>query len=191
MLAERYGASAHGLDASEEMLAVAREHVPPDVWLTQGRAESLPFADGSFERVLMHLVIHLVDSASALAEARRVLSAGRRLVIGTLDPAGVEEFWLSRFFPSYAEIDRRRFVAPQTLCAEIERSGFGHSRVVRFSERISYTRARALELLRGRFASSFALIPQDEYQEGLSRAERELADRMESTLRLLVVTASR
>ena len=46
-------------------------------------------------------------------------------------------------------------------------------------------------MLRGRFASSFALMSDDEYRAGLERAERELPDRVESVLGLVIVTARR
>ena len=56
--------------------------------------------------------------------------------------------------------------------------------------RLRYSRERALELLHGRFASSFALLDDAEYAAGVARAERELpADGVDTTLRLALVTA--
>jgi hypothetical protein len=46
-------------------------------------------------------------------------------------------------------------------------------------------------MLRGRFASSFALMSDDEYRAGLERAERELPERVESVLGLVIITARR
>src|SRR3712207_1246135 len=45
-LAERHGCRVWGVDASPEMLGVARAKVPPAVGLKGGRAEELPFRDG-------------------------------------------------------------------------------------------------------------------------------------------------
>ena len=50
-----------GIDASAEMLAVARERVPRSVRLKQARAEAPPFRDGWFDRVVYWLVIHLLE----------------------------------------------------------------------------------------------------------------------------------
>jgi SAM-dependent methyltransferase len=51
-----------------------------------GVAENLPFADGSFDHALVVTTICFVDSpAQMLAEARRVLKPGGRLVIGFID----------------------------------------------------------------------------------------------------------
>jgi ubiquinone/menaquinone biosynthesis C-methylase UbiE len=65
-----------GLDASERMLAEARKQVP-DASFVQGDALSLPFADGSFDRVFAsYFYCHLEpdERARFLTEARRVAS---------------------------------------------------------------------------------------------------------------------
>lgn len=63
-----------GVDASESMLEIACERVP-DAAFVVGDALELPFADGSFERVLTgHFYGHLEEPGRVrfLAEARRV-----------------------------------------------------------------------------------------------------------------------
>jgi ubiquinone/menaquinone biosynthesis C-methylase UbiE len=63
-----------GLDASERMLELAREQAPSAEFV-RGDALSLPFADGTFERVFAsYFYCHLEEGESArfLAEARRV-----------------------------------------------------------------------------------------------------------------------
>ena len=68
------------------MLAVAREAATregvPVAWLL-GRAESLPFADGSFDLVLCQQALQFfADRRAALAEMRRVLALDGRLGLG-------------------------------------------------------------------------------------------------------------
>jgi ubiquinone/menaquinone biosynthesis C-methylase UbiE len=63
-----------GLDASESMLEIARERVPEGEFVV-GEALDLPFADGSFERLVTgHFYGHLEEPERLgfLAEARRV-----------------------------------------------------------------------------------------------------------------------
>ena len=73
-----------GVDASEGMLAIARREleahpraVQERVRYTQGYADRLPFADGTFDVVLSAFVLQLVPSRPrALREMRRVLRPG-------------------------------------------------------------------------------------------------------------------
>ena len=92
-------AKAWGVDASPEMLEVARSRVG-GAGLKLGRAEELPFKDGWFERATMWLVAHLVDRPRAFAEAARVLEPGGHFAVATFDPSYFDEFWLNELFPS-------------------------------------------------------------------------------------------
>ncbi len=191
-LAERYGATVTGVDPSSGMLEVARSRAPEGVVaLEQGSAEDIPFPDASFERAMMQLVVHLVNRPRAFAELRRVLLPDGRLVISSVNPAAIGRIWLSKLFPSYAVIDSRRFPAPESLSDELKTAGFTDIRVVQLEERRAYDREPALRAIRGRFASSFALMSEEEYRAGLERAVRELPEKVESVLELVVVTARR
>ncbi len=72
-----------GCDASGEMLAwAARRHPRAPVTLVQADAQRLPFTDGSFDVVTASLLFcSVADPAQGLAESRRVLRPGGRLVL--------------------------------------------------------------------------------------------------------------
>ncbi|HYI99926.1 MAG TPA: methyltransferase domain-containing protein [Thermoleophilaceae bacterium] len=189
LLARRLGIAAVGIDPSDEMLRVAGAESDERCRFVQGRAEQLPFEDGSFDRALMQTVVHLLDRPVALAEAHRVLADGGALVVATVDPAGIDAFWLAEWFPSWSEIDRRRFPPPDSLTKELETAGFGEVEISHRPRLLELTRDHALAMLRARFASSFALIEEREYERGVARAEREMPERFESTLELVCLTA--
>jgi SAM-dependent methyltransferase len=72
------GAIVTGVDVSPEMLAAARSR---GIDAHEGSAESLPFADRSFDAVFSNAVLHWVrDQDAMMAEVRRVLKPGGRFV---------------------------------------------------------------------------------------------------------------
>jgi ubiquinone/menaquinone biosynthesis C-methylase UbiE len=189
-LAERFGCEVTGVDVSPEMLEVARERVPHGVDLRFAAAERLPFADGSFERVLMTLVVHHVERGPSFAEARRVLERHGKLVLLTFDPEHFAGYYLNRYFPSFLPIDTKRFVPASTLTKELRAAGLADVRVLPYRQSASIDRNAALAKIRGRHISTFQLISGDEYEAGLARAERELPERVEYHYRWLIVRAT-
>src|SRR6476661_484291 len=78
--------SVHGVDISPSMLALARGRPPPpgapSPEYAQADALAMPFADASFDAVASTQVYEYVDDMpAALAEARRVLRPGGRLLV--------------------------------------------------------------------------------------------------------------
>ncbi|MET0564708.1 MAG: methyltransferase domain-containing protein [Gaiellaceae bacterium] len=182
-------AKAWGVDASPEMLEVARTRAG-GAGLKLGSAEELPFKDGWFEGATMWLVAHLVDRPRAFAEAHRVLSPNGSFAVATFDPSYFDEFWLNELFPSMEAVDRDRFPTAPELEAELRGAGFD-VRLLRLSQRGSLTRLDALERIRGKHISTFDLISGEEYEAGLARAERELPDRVDYRVEWLVAVAVR
>ncbi|MCC6948597.1 MAG: class I SAM-dependent methyltransferase [Bradyrhizobiaceae bacterium] len=84
----REGVAVVGIDADRAMLEAARARARASglpLMLVQGRAECLPFADERFDLVTAVTVLCFVrDEQSAVAEMKRVLRGGGRLVLGEL-----------------------------------------------------------------------------------------------------------
>lgn len=87
-LASRAGpGKVHGIDASPEMIEVAREKAAKagvDVDFQLALIEALPFPDASFDLVTCSLVLHHLPEAlqrTGLAQVRRVLRPGGRLLV--------------------------------------------------------------------------------------------------------------
>lgn len=85
--------SALGVDASRDMLALARarlaEHGLANCAVRQADMFRLPLPDACFDVVTLQMVLHYADDpAAALAEAARVLKPGGTLLVVDLGPHG-------------------------------------------------------------------------------------------------------
>ena len=85
-----------GIDLSREMLAVARSKLEEDhldhCRVRQGDLYALPFADSSFDAVIIHQVLHFIDDVpNALNEAARVLTDGGQMLIADFAPHDIED----------------------------------------------------------------------------------------------------
>lgn len=83
------------LDESAEMLAAARSRLShhANVDIKAGSLEALPLPDASLDAALVTLVLHhIADPAPVLAEARRVLKPGGRLLIVDMTPHDRTEY---------------------------------------------------------------------------------------------------
>jgi SAM-dependent methyltransferase len=112
------------VDESKAMLAAARRRLAaaPHVELRAGELEALPVADGELDAAVISLVLHYVPApARALAEARRALRPGGRLVVVDMVAHGRAELSerMGHLWPGFTE--------PQ-LRAWLEEAGFADAR---------------------------------------------------------------
>jgi ubiquinone/menaquinone biosynthesis C-methylase UbiE len=111
-----------GLDHSERMLAIARTRVPAATFV-QGDGLSLPFGDGSFERVFAsYFYCHLEepDRVRFLAEAHRV--AAELVIVASVRWGGVEaERWEERLLSDGSRWQVfKRYFEPDLLARELD-----------------------------------------------------------------------
>ena len=112
---------AVGLDASRDMLAVARASIESEnlrhVQVRQGDIYALPFSDSNSDFITIHQVLHFLDDPGrALLEASRVLSPGGRLLIVDFAPHEHE-----RLRDNHAH--RRLGIAAEQMAAWLRRCG--------------------------------------------------------------------
>jgi ubiquinone/menaquinone biosynthesis C-methylase UbiE len=184
-LAERDYARVWAVDASPEMVALARES---GATVKQAEAERLPFKAGWFDRVASRMAVHLFDRPRAFAEVRRVLAPNGRFAVATMDPDWFDDHWLLPWFPSLTRLDADRFPSAERLEADLAGAGFT-VRIERLELASEIDREVALARIRGRAFSSFDLIPPDEYRDGLARAEAEFPERRAYRPRWLIAAA--
>ena len=183
--------SVWGIDASPEMLAVARRRVPPNVRLKVARAESPPFKEAWFDRVTYWLVVHLLDRPAAFRAAWRLLAPDGRACIVTFDSTYFADYWLNQYFPRFEAIDRERFPTADGLESELRGAGFEQVRILRHHQRDRIDRETALAKVAGRHISTFDLLEPEEYEEGRARVERELPAEVGYEIHWLIAIADK
>lgn len=122
------GWAAVGLEPSRDAAGLAlRQGLPVAV----GCLETLPFADSRFDAITMFDVIeHVFSPAACLAEARRLLVPGGRLLIETPNMAG----WLPRLLgprhPYVRPPEHLTYFTPASLRRLLERQGYRIERLL-------------------------------------------------------------
>lgn len=82
-LAKQLGADITGLDASQELIAIARNRIP-EASFDIGELEALPYPDKTFDVIIASLSVQYAENPiAALKELRRVAKPGGSLVIST------------------------------------------------------------------------------------------------------------
>lgn len=129
------GGMVVGVDASEEALAAAGRRCEGEgnVKLFEGDATAMPVGDASFDAALSVQVLEYVhDVPAALAEIRRVLRPGGRVVLWDVDWATVS--WHSQDPERMARVltawngHLAHPSLPQTLAPQMRAAGFGDVR---------------------------------------------------------------
>ena len=127
-LLHRSGYDCVGLDISGKLIEVGRRK-HSDLELLQGDIEHLPFADASFDGVLLSGVVHhFPDPSRCAAEVARILRKKGRFM--AFDPNRMNPFmWLYRdpsspFYSSVGVTANERPVLARRVAAVFERAGF-------------------------------------------------------------------
>jgi ubiquinone/menaquinone biosynthesis C-methylase UbiE len=162
-----------GLDPSAAMLAHAQAESRSVAWLL-ARAEEIGFPANCFDLVFsVDVIHHVADRVAFYAGAARVLQPGGRICTVT-DSADIirRREILSGYFPETIETELNRYPRISQLEAWMHAAGLAGIETVRVEEAYEVASAQPF---RDRAFSSLHLIPEEAWQCGLARLERDLA----------------
>jgi ubiquinone/menaquinone biosynthesis C-methylase UbiE len=169
------GISAAGLDASARMLSHARAHARCP--LVQGQAERLPWAAESFARVFcVNALHHFQNKSRFLAEARRVLQPGGRLMTIGLDPhTALDRWYIYEYFEAALDIDKRRYSSSIQIRDWMRAAGFVDC-VTREVQHLPTRLSARLALEQGRLdksaTSQLSVLTDKQYDQGIERIRK-------------------
>ena len=171
LLATATKAKVTGLDISYGMLEKAYEkskHVP----LIQAPANTLPFADETFQFVFMTEVIHhLPDPGSSIDNIYRVIETKGAVCIVTQSHNQIDGRMTSRFFPASATVDKERYPDIDVIEEFMLKSGFVRVSPKEYQFRPTQLGDEYLNTARNRGYSMLHKISQEEYEQGLQALE--------------------
>jgi len=142
-----------GLDPNADMLSVARRNSMRVEW-REGRAESLPFPDGSFDAVVSQFgLMFFDDRPAALREMMRVLRPGGRMAVAVCDAvdhspgyAALANLLQQLFGKRTADAFRAPFVLgdPERLLSICGAAGIVDAKVARHNGSVRFASIKAL-----------------------------------------------
>lgn len=172
----------HGVayDAVLEMLDSEAAHRSLDkgsIDRTIGLAETLPFADHTFDAMLTFNAVHHFDLPAFLAEAARVVRSNGLLTIYTRTPEQNRRTVWGQLFPQFAERETRLFTE-QTLRAAIDAEhGFETYEVREMPWTVRTDLRRLVNQARNRGYSTFCFYTAKEFEKAIELFERGIRER--------------
>ena len=181
LLAGAFDAWVVGVEPSEKMRDEAvRGSAHPRVVYRDGSAASIPAAAGEFDFAFMSMVVHHVPDLSACAgELHRVVKPGGSVFVRNTFSGRLDSVPLYRFFPSARAIDEARMPRVEQVRDAFRAHGFDFVALDTIAQQIDASRQAHYERLEHRAISTFELMTDAEFREGLERmrqaVERETA----------------
>jgi ubiquinone/menaquinone biosynthesis C-methylase UbiE len=109
----KQGWTPSGVDAADEMVAVARRRLPDAAArLIRAEIEALPFPDERFDAVTATGVLEYTDVPRVLAEVARVLRPGGLAVVSYPNPSALYGIWKSRVWYTGIRVAKRSLRRP-------------------------------------------------------------------------------
>ena len=169
LLADAFGARVVAVEPSAKMRADAeRGSAHPRVVYRDGAADAIPAPDGEFDFALLSMVIHHVpDLAGCARELHRVLNHDGRVFIRNTFSGRLEGIRHYEFFPSARAIDEARLPTVARVREAFEARGFAFEALDTLEQEIDPSLAAHYDRIKRRALSSFELISDAEFEQGL------------------------
>jgi ubiquinone/menaquinone biosynthesis C-methylase UbiE len=176
-LARTFGGPVYGIEPSRQMRDIAvRSSAHPGVTYLAGSAEDIPLPAASCDVVLMYLVFHHVrDRAAGVAEIRRVLRPGGRVLIRSPFADRMPDLWWHRFFPRAVEIEKEMFPTTGQVEQAFSPAGLRVLSLDTVRERFADSMAEGAARLRLRAISTFEYLTEQETERGFAALDAAVA----------------
>jgi len=169
------GANVVGLDPSATMLTAARSRAADaggTMTFVEGDANgSLP--RGPFDAITAFYCVQYLDVIALARRARREMGEGGVLALATFPHQHFALTDYGRFFPSLPAIDMARFPSVPAIQAALEAAQLSDITAADVTLSIEDDPASLIGRVERRYLSSFFLLPEREFRDGVAQMRRE------------------
>jgi hypothetical protein len=138
-------------------------------WWIQGSADAIPLRDGAVSYAFgVYVLHHLSDMSPVFRECRRVIGRGTVAFV-TASHQFIARHPMNRYFPSFAKVDQARFQPIDEVAAALIEAGATSVGVREYVDAPRPIGPEYVERVANRFISTYDLIPEEEFREGLAR----------------------
>lgn len=160
-------------DLSWGMITRAREKRIPGAW-AQADVHCLPFETASFEFCFGCFMLHYVSDVEAFFnECARVLGEGC-VAFATASHEFIERHPMNEYFPSFGAIDKARFPSIEAVKETLRSAGFENISEKRIESPPRPIDEAYLQRVENHVISTYALLPEDEFEAGLRRLREDI-----------------
>jgi len=164
-----------GVDRFYGMLRQAQPKAPGIAWV-QADGTALPLQEQTFDFITCQYALHHIPDKTAMVQAVfRVLRPGGRFILTNICPHAMPDWLYYAYFPPAHAIDLQDFWPPETIGHVMERCGFQGIQIELVHHRYPQDLRAFLATVRRRdTCSQLVTLPDDAYEAGVRRLEREV-----------------
>lgn len=177
ILADTFGGPVHGVEPSDRMRQIAEETgTHPAVRYLAGSAEAIPLPDRSCDLILMFLSFHhVIDRPAAVAEIRRVLRPGGRVLLRSTFADRIPDLLWHRFFPGARLVEQHTFPTLPEVTELFAAAGLTVLGLNRVRETMAPSLTAYAQRLRLRAISTFEHLTEEEIALGFAALDLAVA----------------
>jgi ubiquinone/menaquinone biosynthesis C-methylase UbiE len=171
----------HGLDASEDMLKIAKTKINKASF-RNGFAEDLPYESEDFDYIVNNYAFqHFTNKTAALDEVARVLKKDGIFKMHNIAIHEMKNWWVYKYFPSAYFEDLKRFWEKELIFYELSSRGFSVDINIQYLMQ-SMKIVDLLPYAENRDISVLTLIDDRDYIKGLEKMKSEICNDSETKL---------
>lgn len=173
---DAYPCELTALELSSGMLSRALDKRLPARWV-RADAQRIPLRDACMEYIFGCYFLHHVSDLEALfAECARVLNQGCAAFV-TAPVDFIERHPMNAYFPSFAKVDKARFKPYESIRQAMQAGGLTRLDAIRVSAPRRPVDRAYVERIANKFISTYRLLPEAEFNEGLQRLRHDIEPR--------------